>query len=156
MRQKIIILTGSIGVCLFAGMIGSLFTFESIPTWYALLNKPVFNPPNWLFGPVWTVLYIMMGLSLSDILGVKKHTLKDRGMQLFALQLILNTLWSIIFFGLHLPGIALLTIFALWGSIYKTIQIFLKIHKPAAWLLLPYLFWVSFATVLNGAIVFLN
>jgi translocator protein len=156
MKQKIFVLMGSIGVCLFAGMIGSLFTFSSIPTWYAALRKPFFSPPNWVFGPVWTTLYILMGISFYQILIVKKHVLKERGVLLFVFQLILNSLWSIVFFGLRLPGMALLTIIALWWSIYLTIQVFLKIHRSAGLLLAPYLTWVSFATLLNIAIVYLN
>lgn len=156
MKQKIYLLMGSVGVCLFAGYIGSLFTISSIPTWYAGLHKPFFNPPNWLFGPVWTLLYCMMGVSLSLILQVKKHALKERGILFFTLQLILNTLWSIVFFGLHLPGMAFLIIGALWWAIYTSIRIFFNMNTTAAWLLIPYICWVSFAAILNIALVALN
>ncbi len=145
-----------IAICFFAAGIGSLFTTQSISNWYAYLNKPFFNPPNWLFGPVWTVLYALMGYSLYLVLGskVQKHT--RQAVILFALQLILNMLWSIVFFGLHFPGMALLVIVCLWIAILHTMRSFVCISKAASYLLLPYLLWVSFATILNGAIVLLN
>lgn len=141
----------SIGICLSAGIIGSLFTFSSIPTWYATLIKPVFSPPNWIFGPVWTFLYILMGISLYIVWQKKKKV-----PFIFWIQLILNAAWSIIFFGLRNPALALVDIIALWIAIALTVKAFSKINETAACLLVLYLFWVSFAILLNIAIVMLN
>lgn len=145
----------SIGICLGAGIVGSIFTVSSIPTWYIALQKPAFSPPNWVFGPVWTILYIMMGVSLY-LVWTSKSKLKQNALNLFFVQLGLNTLWSIVFFGLHSPFLALLTIVALWVMIFLTMRAFLKINKVSGYLLVPYLAWVSFATVLNLAILLLN
>ncbi len=140
----------SIGFCLGAGIVGSFFTISSIPTWYATLNKPFFSPPNWVFAPVWTILYILMGISL--YLVWKKKIVPT----VFWIQLILNALWSIIFFGMRNPVLAMVNIIALWISIFLTIKAFNKINKLSGQLLYPYLTWVSFATILNLAIVLLN
>lgn len=140
-----------------AGLIGSFFTTPSIATWYASLNKPRFNPPNWIFAPVWTTLFLLMGVAAYLIYakGLKKKNVQQ-ALAIFALQLIFNVFWSIIFFGLHLPLLALIEIVFLWGLILLTINKFYKIAKPAAYLLIPYLLWVAFATVLNLSIVILN
>ncbi len=140
----------SIGLCLGAGVLGSFFTFSSIPEWYSTLNKPVFSPPNWIFGPVWTFLYILMGISLYLVWQKKKVP------AVFWVQLILNAAWSIIFFGMRNPVLAMVDIIALWISIFLTIKAFSKINKLASYLLYPYLAWVSFASILNLAIVILN
>lgn len=147
----------SVGVCFLAAGIGSVFTTSAIDTWYSTLQKPVFSPPNWIFGPVWTLLYLMMGISLYIFWNAKTHT-KERhqGLSLFFVQLALNVIWSILFFGLHLPFVALIDIMALWLTIFLTIIKFNASSKPAAYLLIPYLLWVSFATILNLAIVLLN
>lgn len=145
----------SIGLCLGAGVLGSFFTVSSIPTWYTTLNKPSFSPPNWVFGPVWTLLYILMGISLY-LVWASKSKVKQNALNLFFVQLGLNALWSIVFFGLHSPFLALLTIVALWAMIFLTIQAFLKINKISGRLLVPYLVWVSFATYLNYSIWVLN
>lgn len=134
-----------------AGLVGSLFTFSAIPTWYATLNKPSFSPPNWIFGPVWTTLYILMGISLYLVWSKGK-----RGVALFKFQLVINALWSILFFGLRSPILGLITIIILWTMILALIKIFWKIDKTASVLLWPYLAWVSFASVLNLAILLLN
>jgi len=156
-KVKIIPLFQSLGVCLLAGFVGSLFTFESIPTWYATLNKPFFNPPNWIFGPVWTLLYIMMGVSLYLVWTANtKKAEKQQGMKNFIIQLALNAIWSIVFFGMHSPFLALLVIVVLWIMIFQTIKYFRQISKTAAWLLIPYLAWVSFASLLNLSIMLLN
>ncbi|MBI2036014.1 tryptophan-rich sensory protein [Candidatus Microgenomates bacterium] len=140
----------SVGVCLGAGVLGSIFTFSAIPTWYQTLNKPFFSPPNWIFGPVWTILYILMGISLYLVW-------QKRGVPaVFWIQLILNALWSILFFGLKNPSLALVDIVALWVAIFLTIKAFSKISKPAGNLLIPYILWVTFASILNLAIVLLN
>ncbi len=140
-----------------AGAIGSIFTLNSIPTWYATLSKPSFAPPNWLFGPVWTTLYILMGISAYLIWekGMKKKLVRN-ALLLFALQLILNALWSILFFGLRSPLYGLVCIALLWLSIALTIKLFYSIDKRAAYLLIPYILWVSFASILNYSIWMLN
>lgn len=145
----------SIGVCLGAGVLGSFFTISSIPTWYQILNKPSFAPPNWIFAPVWTVLYILMGMALY-LVWVSKGKLRQNALNLFFVQLGLNILWSIIFFGMKNPALALVDIIVLWIAIFLTIKSFSKINKLASYLLLPYLFWVSFASLLNLFIVILN
>lgn len=152
MRLKLLL--PSIVLPLLAGFIGSYFTFPSIGTWYVALNKPLFNPPNFIFGPVWTLLYILMGISLYLVLTKKGK--KEKALKLFAFQLILNVLWSLIFFGLHSPTLALFEIVILWIAIFATIKAFLPISKNAAYLLYPYIVWVSFAMILNLSIVLLN
>ena len=152
--QKLVV---SIVGCEMVGILGSILTVEAIPTWYATLNKPSFAPPNWLFGPVWTLLYLMMGIAFYLIwrLGWKKKENKEAGIS-FGWQLLLNALWSPVFFGLRSPEVALFLIVLMWGMILVTIKKFLPISRTAGYLLLPYLLWVSFATLLNGAIVLLN
>ncbi len=144
-------LIGFIFICQAAGLIGSIFTFNSVNTWYLTLEKPFFNPPSFVFGPVWTTLYFLMGVSLYLVWGKKKTDLKW-----FWIQLSLNTVWSIIFFGLKNPLFAFIIIVLLWISIFQTIKSFKKVNKNASYLLYPYLFWVSFASVLNLSIVILN
>ncbi len=146
----------SIVICLGAGIIGSVFTISSIPTWYAVLNKPFFSPPNFVFGPVWTVLYILMGISLYLVISKKEKVKRKNGINLFFIQLVLNILWSVIFFGMKNPALALIDILALWIAIVLTIKSFSKINKLAGKLLIPYFLWVSFASILNLAIVLLN
>lgn len=147
----------AITIPLLIGFIGGGFTASEIPGWYAKLNKPGWQPPNWLFGPVWTALYILMGIALylvwkADVSSSKKQT----AIILFAVQLILNFFWSIIFFNQHQIGWALVEIIVLWLFILLTIFSFSKINNTAAWLLVPYISWVSFATILNYAIWKLN
>ncbi len=147
----------SIIICQAAGLIGTIFTMDSIPTWYAALNKPSFNPPNWLFGPVWTVLYLMMGISLFI---VWKEDLKNKIVKsafiIFMIQLFLNTIWSVVFFGMQSVSGGLIIIVLLWLMILFTIIKFIKISRVAGILLIPYLLWVSFATFLNYSIFQLN
>ncbi|MFH1390092.1 MAG: TspO/MBR family protein, partial [Candidatus Margulisiibacteriota bacterium] len=132
-------------------------TMPSIPTWYAALNKPFFNPPNWLFGPVWTLLYLMMGLA-AYLIWEKGWGSKEVKLAFlpFALQLALNVAWSVVFFSLHSPWGAFIVIVFLWLLILETIIRFGKLSRPAAWLLVPYILWVSFASVLNLAVAILN
>ena len=141
----------------FAGIIGSVFTISAIPTWYAMLAKPALNPPSWIFGPVWTMLYILMGIAAFLVWrkGWNSKGVKT-ALSLFGLQLVLNALWSIIFFGLHNPAWALVDIIAMWIVIVATIAVFARISRSAAWLLAPYIAWVSFALYLNYAIWRLN
>ncbi len=140
-----------------AGIIGSVFTSSSIPTWYATLTRPALNPPSWVFGPVWTTLFAFMGIAAFLVWkkGLKRKDVKI-ALGIFLGQLVLNTFWSIIFFGLHSPGGAFIEIIFLWLAILATIIAFVKISKPAAWLLIPYILWVSFASYLNFMIWILN
>lgn len=140
-----------------AGFIGSAFTTPSIRTWYAQLKKPFFNPPNWLFGPVWTMLYILMAISLFLVWesnSSPEH--KRKALIIFAIQLALNSLWSILFFGLHSPLYAFVEIIFLWVAILMTIFSFSSASKTASLLLIPYLLWVSFAAFLNLNVYLLN
>lgn len=147
----------SITICLFAGFLGSFFTIPAIPTWYATLTKPSFAPPNWLFFPVWTTLFLMMGISLYLVWrrGLEGQPVKN-ALVIFAVQLILNVLWSAAFFGLRSPLSGLIEISILWISIAFTIMIFMKISRTAGLLLIPYIIWVSFAAILNFFIWRLN
>jgi len=146
----------SILICQLVGVIGAFFTTPAISSWYKSLNKPTFNPPNWLFGPVWTLLYFLMGVSLYLVWNKKKSGQRKTALKFFTLQLILNSLWSIIFFGMRLPLLAFLEIIVLWFFILLTIKKFLPISKKSAYLLIPYLLWVTFASILNFYIVKLN
>jgi tryptophan-rich sensory protein len=139
-----------------AGIIGSFFTVSAIPTWYATLAKPALNPPSWIFGPVWTTLYALMGISLFLIWKNQTKTSKKTAYCLFYIQLILNAIWSVIFFYYHNIGGALVDIIFLWFAILATIVLFAKISRSAAWLLVPYILWVSFAIYLNYTILTLN
>lgn len=138
-----------------AGVAGSFFTISEIPTWYSTLTKPALNPPAWIFGPVWVTLYALMGISLW-LVWKSNSSEKKRAIWLFIVQLVLNAIWSPIFFGAHSIGNALVVIVLLWAAIVLTIFVFNKISKLAAWLLVPYILWVSFATYLNYAIWILN
>ena len=142
-----------ISVPLLIGFIGALFTTPAIPSWYAGLNKPVFSPPNWIFGPVWTLLYVLMGVSL--YIAWQKE-LSRKSAVLFSAQLFLNLMWSVIFFGMKSPLYAFFEIILLWAAILLTILDFRKVSKNAALLLIPYIVWVSFAAILNFYIWVLN
>jgi translocator protein len=146
-----------IAIPLLAGLIGSVFTMDSITTWYAHLNKPWITPPDWAFGPVWTVLYILMGIALFLVLknGIEKPPVWQ-GTIIFAVQLMANVLWSFLFFGMHSPVLGLIDIVLLIGLIIMTIVAFYRVSKPAAWLLVPYLAWVCVATYLNAMVLVLN
>ncbi len=146
----------SIGVCLAAGLIGSMFTVSNIPVWYATLNKPFFSPPDWLFAPVWTILYILMGVALFYIWKAPKVKKTNEGLMLFGAQLIFNMIWSIIFFGFRSLAGGLISIVILLILIVMTTVQFYRIDKRAAYLMLPYLLWVCFATMLNISIYLLN
>ena len=147
----------SIVVCLAIGGVSGYFTANEIPTWYATLNKPSFNPPNGIFAPVWSTLYILMAISFWLIWKSNtESSTKNRAMTFFVIQLILNFFWSIIFFSLHQLGFALVEIILMWMFILFSIVSFYPISKIASYLLIPYLLWVSFASVLNFAIWKLN
>ena len=156
-KQNWLALIGFIVLSLLAGAIGSLFTFSAIPAWYSTLAKPSFAPPNWLFAPVWTTLYVLMGVSAYLIWqkGWQKKPVRF-ALSIFGVQLFLNALWSILFFGLRSPLYGLLGIIPLWLSIAYCIRLFWPLNRKAAYLLIPYLLWVSFASLLNLAIWMLN
>jgi translocator protein len=137
-------------VSLLAGGLGAFFTAASVKTWYATLNRPSFSPPDWLFGPVWTVLYIMMGLAAGLVWqqGIASPAVKA-AIIAFMVQLVLNAIWSPLFFGMHSPLLGLVDIILLWLAIVTTIALFWQVYRFAAVLLIPYLLWVSFATILN-------
>ena len=146
-----------IAIPLLAGMIGSLVTSPAITTWYARLQKPFFTPPNWVFFPVWTVLYIFMGISLYLVLqnGLENRAVRQ-GVAIFSAQLAVNAIWSFAFFGMQSPQNGLITILVLLVLIITTIVLFWRISKPAAVLLVPYICWVCIATALNMMILVLN
>ncbi len=154
--KKSVLFAICILICLSAGFIGSFFTASSIPTWYAGIAKPSFNPPGWIFGPVWTILYVLMGVSLFLVIKNGFSKKNKTALNYFSVQLILNALWSILFFGLKNPLLAFIEIIFLWFFILMTILSFYKISKWASYLLVPYLLWVSFASVLNYFIWMLN
>ncbi len=147
----------SVLICQLAGAVGSVFTVTSIDSWYAAIEKPAFNPPSWVFSPVWIILYALMGISLYLVWeeGLERKEVKV-GIFVFGLQLALNILWSFLFFGLQSPFYAFMEIILLWLSIFLTIVLFGKISKTASLLLVPYLLWVSFAALLNYRIWVLN
>ena len=139
------------------GSLAGYFTASSVTGWYTTLVKPSFNPPNWLFAPVWTSLYIMMGIALFLVWNSgAAEDVKRTAVTLFIVQLVLNFLWSFVFFYAQQPGWALDNIILMWIFIFLTILWFGKISSLSAWLLVPYICWVSFATVLNFAIWKLN
>ncbi|MDP3974829.1 MAG: TspO/MBR family protein [Candidatus Jorgensenbacteria bacterium] len=148
----------AVGFSLLAGAIGSIFTSSSVSGWFTTLVKPALNPPSWLFGPVWTALYVLMGIAAfvvwSNVDVMREE--RKRALWAFALQLILNATWSVLFFGLQSPLLALFGIALLWLAILWTLVVFSRISRPAAWLLAPYLLWVTFASYLNYATWTLN
>ncbi len=187
-KNNLIKLLTSIIICEVSGVIGSIFTTPQISGWYSTLNKPSFNPPSWIFAPVWTTIFVLMGvalylvwsrkfsvknelkfnLSTSLRMGHKKsiNSLSKKFFNgkweklniilIFIAQLVLNILWSIVFFGMHSPSIAFFVLLMLWCAIAFTIINFYRVSKTSAWLLLPYILWVSFAGILNFFIWILN
>jgi len=154
---RVLLLVLCIGICYAAAAIGSYFTALSVGSWYVTLVKPPIAPPGGVIGAVWTILYLLMGVSLFLVAGGDRHRPEVRqGLGLFALQLGLNVLWSFLFFGLRSPALALGEMLILWVAIAATIRQFLKFSRPAAYLLVPYIAWVSFATVLTAWILVLN
>lgn len=144
-------------LCLVVGGLSGYSTREAIPTWYVTLNKPFFTPPNALFGPVWTLLYTLMGIAAGLVWSKGSHHKWVRtALTFFAAQLVVNALWSFVFFGMRSPGLGLLIIGVLLLLILKTLQWFSIVYRPAAYLLYPYLAWVSFASLLNMSIYLLN
>lgn len=157
MKKKALYITYAVSICLVIGFISSFATQSSVNDWFTTLNKPSFNPPNWLFAPVWTVLYIMMGVA-AGIVWARGfyHLWVQTALYHFGFQLLLNAAWSIVFFGLKEPFWALLVILTLLIVLSITIKRFKVVSTTAAWLLVPYLLWVCFATVLNYKLWELN
>lgn len=157
MSKKITRIAISVAVCLLIGFLSSFATQSSVGDWYLTLNKPSFNPPNWLFAPVWTILYIMMGVA-AGIVWIRGfyHIWVKTALYHFGFQLMFNGLWSIVFFGFQEPFWALIIILALLVLIILTIKWFKVVSKTAAYLMIPYLLWVCFATLLNFKIWQLN
>ena len=147
----------SVALCQAAGIVGSLFTTQAITSWYASLRKPEFAPPNWVFAPVWTTLYLLMGIALFIVWNtIPEKSSARSAIVIFGLQLLLNAFWSYLFFGLKSPLLGLIEIVVMWFAILLTILTFLRISKKAALLLVPYLIWVSIASYLNYSILVLN
>lgn len=155
MKKDWLKLLGFILVSNLAGFIGGIFTQQSVTTWYLTLQKPSFNPPSWVFGPVWTLLYTLMGIA-AFLVYKKGYKKAKTALSLFFMQLFFNALWSFLFFGLKNPLLAFVEIIILWSLILVTIYYFYKVEKKAAYLMLPYLLWVSFAAVLNFSLYILN
>jgi tryptophan-rich sensory protein len=156
-KSKILAFVAAILICQSAGFIGSFFTVQNIPTWYAALEKPFFQPPNWIFGPVWLLLYTLMGISVAFLwLRRKSQPGAGRALKLFGIHLILNALWSPLFFGWHQLDWSFALILVIWAFIIVLYVQFYRLYKPSAYLLVPYFCWVSFAAVLNFAIWQLN
>jgi translocator protein len=155
-KSQILKLIASVILPVAVGGIAGIFTADAVPGWYATLNQPSFNPPNWVFGPVWTILYILMGISL--FLVGKQDRSKERNVAIFVflIQLALNFGWSIIFFYYQMIGLALLEIILLWISIITMLFLFHKIKPLAAYINIPYLLWVAFASILNASYYILN
>lgn len=157
MKRKVLKISIAVAVCLLVGFLSGFATQASVNTWYVDLQKPFFNPPNWIFAPVWTLLYIQMGIA-AGIVWIKglHHIWVKTALYHFGFQLLLNASWSIVFFGLKNPFFGLLVILTLLVLIVLTIKWFKIVSKLAAWLMVPYLLWVIFATILNFSIWQLN
>ncbi|MDP3882948.1 MAG: TspO/MBR family protein [Candidatus Staskawiczbacteria bacterium] len=178
--NKVLKLLASIIICEMAGVVGTFFTTPEINSWYSTLNKPAFNPPSWVFGPVWTALFVLMGVSLylvwskdfsienkigsSQVKSWNKWSdkfwngswQKANIILIFGLQLVLNVVWSAIFFGAHNIGAAFFELLMLWVAIVYTIANFYRVSKWSAYLLVPYIVWVTFAGVLNVTLWLIN
>jgi len=150
-------LAAAILFCLIAGSLGSLVTINGPGSWYATLQKPFFAPPNWVFAPVWITLFILMGIALYLVwqCGTENREVK-MALGIFGVQFALNVIWSFLFFGLESSLLGLIDIILLWVMIVVTIRAFYRVKKSAAYLLIPYLAWVSLASALNGAVYFMN
>jgi translocator protein len=156
MLSQIVKLLVSLLLPLAVGAVAGRFTASAIPGWYAQLNQPVFNPPNWIFAPVWTSLYLLMGISFFLVWRQAPSPQRQQAIRWFLLQLALNFAWSFLFFYFKQIGWAFVEIVLMLTAIVFTLRSFYKVSPMAAWLNLPYLLWVCFATVLNGAYWWLN
>ncbi len=147
-----------VAACLAIGYLSGIVTRGGVETWYKVIEKPSFNPPNWIFAPVWTALYVMMGVAAGLVWNCYEYKQAEvrKALIFFAVQLALNALWSYLFFGLFNPLLALVEIILLWLMILETYLAFRPINKVAGWLFVPYLAWVAFAAVLNASIWWLN
>ncbi len=145
-------------LCLAVGFVASLVTRDGVISWFPTVNKPFFNPPSWVFAPVWTLLYVAMGVAAGLVWNQTKQTAQSvkKALIFFVIQLVLNAMWSYIFFGLHNILLALIEIIVLWFVIFATYKQFKKINTTAGYLFIPYIMWVTFATVLNAGIWWLN
>ncbi len=147
----------TVAVCLtMIAAVPGLLVPQAIEGWFSMLVRPSFAPPDWLFGPVWTLLYWLMGIAAGLVWAQPEGATRKRALILYTAQLFLNASWTLVFFGLHATFAALLVIGALLILIVLTMRAFFPVHRTAAWLLLPYLLWVAFATALNAAYVWLN
>ncbi len=157
MIRKALRLMFAVALCEIAGLVGAFYTSQAIPTWYAGLIKSELTPPSWIFAPVWTTLFALMGIAVFIIWhkGPRRTDVRV-AVVFFAMQLILNVAWSYIFFGMHAPGKALIDILLLWSMIMLTTLTFHPISKIAAWLMVPYLLWVTFAAYLNLTVWLFN
>ena len=156
LTRSLIGLGAWIGICFGAAFIGSIFTNPSVPTWYAGLAKPSWTPPDWVFGPVWSALYLMMAVAAWLVWRRGGLSAASIPIALFVVQLGLNATWSLLFFGLRMPGFAFAEIVILWFAILGTTIAFWRSTPIAGYLLVPYLLWVAFATVLNFALWRMN
>jgi len=156
--NKIVKIAIALIVCLVVGYSASIVTRPSVESWYPTLTKPIFNPPNWIFMPMWTLLYILMAVAAGLVWDKIKEQNEEvkKALAFFLIQLTLNAIWSYLFFGLKNPMLALIEIALLWLMIYETYLKFIKINKTAGYLLIPYLAWVAFAAILNASIWWLN
>jgi tryptophan-rich sensory protein len=157
-RTEVLGLVGWLLACFAASAIGAIAVARSLNDWYLALRKPAWNPPNWVFGPVWTTLYTMMAVSAWLVWRRRAEQPRETAVALsvFVAQLVLNAFWSWLFFGWRLPGLAFVEVVALWIAIAITIERSYRVSRPAALLLIPYLGWVTFASALNGSIWYLN
>ncbi|MEP0133739.1 MAG: TspO/MBR family protein [Eudoraea sp.] len=157
MKKKLTYIAISVTICLVIGFLSGFATQSSVNDWYLSLNKPSFNPPNWIFGPVWVLLYILMGIA-AGIVWAKGfyHIWVKTALYNFGFQLLFNALWSVVFFGFKNPFWALLVILVLLALILQTIKWFNVVSRTAAYLLIPYFLWVCFATILNYKIWEMN
>lgn len=154
--NDIVKLVVALAASFLAAIIGSVFTIPNISTWYATLNKPFFTPPDWLFAPAWTLLYLLMAVALYLVWKLPQSKQRDSAIAVYAAQLIVNVLWSVGFFGLHNLLLGLALILLMLALIVLTTYEFYKLSKPAAYAMVPYISWVVFATCLNAAVFFLN
>ncbi len=154
--QDLVALAVFLVVVFAAAALGGWFTMQGMPEWYRSLTKPAFNPPDWIFGPVWTLLYAMMAVAAWLVWRRAPYHIAAVALALFALQLVLNTVWSALFFGMRSPGLAFGEILVLWGAILATTLLFWRVQPLAGALFVPYLLWVSFASLLNYSIWQLN
>lgn len=155
-RQDVFGLVAFLFACLIVSGIGGLVTATSVGGWYATLDKPAFNPPNWVFAPVWTLLYVLMAIAAWRVWRSPEAIIRRWALGIFGLQLALNLLWSVLFFGLQQIGLALVEIMLLTSAVAFCALLFWRVERLAGWLLAPYLLWVTFANVLNLSLWLLN